>query len=421
MNKCPITSFRGSYANARGGFGRHINNDQNRRGDEMRNSRLLRKRAAIALCALLLVGSIGLAQVTVSLPTATYNVGTIQAIPITVGDVTGRAVISFQTTVTYNKAILKITGVTTTGTLSATLSSPAVNNDTANGKVIIACAGASAMFGSGTLIYLNATIVGTGTSALTFSNFQFNEGIPASNLTNGQVTGQAVVQVVNPSLYQSDQITAAGGNITMTFLGHASVMLAQAGKTIYVDPVCRFADFTQLPKADLILITHEHGDHLDSIAIEMIRKPTTSILLTQACLRYVPGGQVIRNDENRTVQGIGIEAVPAYNVVQKRSKEIPYHPKGVGNGYVLTIGGVRIYFAGDTEDIPEMAKINRIDFAFLPMNVPYTMTPAMVAAAIKKLKPTVVYPYHFGNTNTAILLDLLKNDKNTEVRIRSLK
>lgn len=226
---------------------------------------------------------------------------------------------------------------------------------------------------------------------------------------------------VGQQQFQSDVITAAGGTITMTFIGHGSVMLTQAGKTIYVDPVGRYADFRQLPNADLILITHEHSDHLDSTAIEMVRKPTTSILLPEPCLRYVPGSAVMRNGENRTVLGIGIEAVPAYNIVHKRSADIPYHPKGVGNGYVLSIGGVRIYFAGDTEDIPEMAEIDRIDYAFLPMNVPYTMTPAMVAAAVKKLNPKVLYPYHFGNTDTAILLDLLKSDKNTEVRIRNLK
>jgi L-ascorbate metabolism protein UlaG (beta-lactamase superfamily) len=226
---------------------------------------------------------------------------------------------------------------------------------------------------------------------------------------------------VSQQQFESDVITAAGGDITMTFLGHGSIMFVQAGKTIYVDPVLRYADFNQFPKADLILVTHEHGDHLDSIAIEMLRKPTTSIILTQACVRYVSGGQVMSNGDNRTVQGIGIEAVPAYNVVHKRSREIPFHPKGVGNGYVLTIGGVRIYVAGDTEDIPEMARINRLDYAFLPMNVPYTMTPEMVASAVRKLNPKVLYPYHFGNTDTAKLLDLLKNDKNTEVRIRNLR
>jgi len=143
---------------------------------------------AIALGALLLVSAVGLAQVTVSLPTATYSLGSTQAIPITVGDLTGQAAISFQTTVTYDKAIVKMTGVTTTGTLSAALNAPVVNNDTAAGRITIASAGTSAMSGSGTLIYLNATVVGKGSTALTFSSFQFNEGTPAAALTNGSVT-----------------------------------------------------------------------------------------------------------------------------------------------------------------------------------------------------------------------------------------
>jgi hypothetical protein len=143
---------------------------------------------AIALGALLLVSAVGLAQVTVSLPTATYSLGSTQAIPITVGDLTGQAAISFQTTVTYDKAIVKMTGVTTTGTLSAALNAPVVNNDTAAGRITIASAGTSAMSGSGTLIYLNATVVGKGSTALTFTSFQFNEGTPAAALTNGSVT-----------------------------------------------------------------------------------------------------------------------------------------------------------------------------------------------------------------------------------------
>jgi hypothetical protein len=154
----------------------------------MRNSRIFLKRVAIALGALLLVSAVGLAQVTVSLPTATYSLGSTQAIPITVGDLTGQAAISFQTTVTYDKAIVKMTGVTTTGTLSAALNAPVVNNDTAAGRITIASAGTSAMSGSGTLIYLNATVVGKGSTALTFTSFQFNEGTPAATLTNGSVT-----------------------------------------------------------------------------------------------------------------------------------------------------------------------------------------------------------------------------------------
>ncbi len=153
----------------------------------MRNSRKLMKRVAIALSALLLVSAVGVAQVSVSLPTASYMLGTTQTIPITVGDLTGQGAISFQTTVTYDKTIVTFTGVTTTGTLSAALNTPVVNNDTANSRITIAAAGTSALSGSGTLIYLNASLVGKGTSALTFTSFQFNEGTPAVTLTNGQV------------------------------------------------------------------------------------------------------------------------------------------------------------------------------------------------------------------------------------------
>jgi len=152
----------------------------------MRNSRMFIKRVAIALGALLLVSTVGLAQVSVSLPTQSYSAGSTQAIPITVGDLTGKGAISFQTTVTYDKSILEITGVTTANTLSAALNAPVVNADVANGKITIVCAGTSALSGSGTLIYLNAKFVGKGTSALTFTSFQFNEGDPAVTLTNGQ-------------------------------------------------------------------------------------------------------------------------------------------------------------------------------------------------------------------------------------------
>jgi hypothetical protein len=152
----------------------------------MRNSRMFLKRVAIALSALLLVSAVGLAQVTVSLPTVTYKIGTTQTIPITVGDLTGKGAISFQFTVTYDTSIVSITGVTTTGTLSAGLTAPVVNTTVA-GKITVAAAGTSAMSGSGILIYLNTTTKGKGTSALTFSNFQFNEGSPAVTLTNGSV------------------------------------------------------------------------------------------------------------------------------------------------------------------------------------------------------------------------------------------
>jgi hypothetical protein len=177
----------------------------------MRNSRTIIKRVAIALSALLLVSAVGLAQVTVSLPTVTSKVGTTQAIPITVGDLTGKGVIAFQTVVTYDKTIIKMTGVTTTGTLSSALTAPTVNNDTANGKITIAAAGTSSMSGAGTLIYLNASMVAKGTTALTFTSFQFNEGTPAVTLTNGQ----AIVPVL--SVKAADITTSApiGGTFNL--------------------------------------------------------------------------------------------------------------------------------------------------------------------------------------------------------------
>ena len=121
------------------------------------------------------------------------------------------------------------------------------------------------------------------------------------------------------------------------------------------------------------------------------------------------------------VQGLKIEAVPAYNMVHKRANGEPFHPQGIGNGYIITFDDKRVYIAGDTENIPEMAELGKIDIAFLPMNLPYTMTPEMVADAAKMIKPQILYPYHYGNTNTSKLMELLKDDKDIEVRIRKME
>jgi len=144
-------------------------------------------------------------------------------------------------------------------------------------------------------------------------------------------------------------------------------------------------------------------------------------VLTAAAAEKVPGGIIMKNGDVRSVLGILVEAVPAYNLAHKRENGQPYHPKGQGNGYVLTFGGTRVYIAGDTENTPEMKALRNIDYAFLPMNLPYTMTPEMVADAVKAFKPRVLYPYHFGDTNTAQLVELLRNDRGIEVRIRKMK
>jgi L-ascorbate metabolism protein UlaG (beta-lactamase superfamily) len=168
-------------------------------------------------------------------------------------------------------------------------------------------------------------------------------------------------------------------------------------------------------------LTHQHGDHLDAKALDILRTGKTELVMTEICAQQVKGGRVMKNGEVKNVGGLKIEAVPAYNLVHMRSAGNPFHPKGEGNGYVITFGDKRVYVAGDTENIPEMKKIEKIDVAFLPMNLPYTMTPEMVADAAKAFKPRILYPYHFGETDTSKLLGLLKDNKEIEVRIRKLK
>jgi L-ascorbate metabolism protein UlaG (beta-lactamase superfamily) len=220
---------------------------------------------------------------------------------------------------------------------------------------------------------------------------------------------------------QIDTLKTEGGDLGIMLFGHGSLALAYQGKGVVVDPWSRLADYTQLPKADVILITHEHADHLDPKAIELLRKDSTVILLTQACADKVPGGKVIKNGETQTVAGIKIEAVPAYNIVQKRPDGTAFHPKGSGNGYVINFGKTRVYVAGDTENIPEMKKLDKIAVAFLPMNLPYTMTPEQAAEAAKSFMPKILYPYHFGETDPKLLVNLLKDVKGIEVRIRNMK
>ena len=221
--------------------------------------------------------------------------------------------------------------------------------------------------------------------------------------------------------YEVDEFQTTEGKLKIFFLGHATVYFEFGEMIIHVDPVSSYADYTKMPDADLILVTHEHGDHLDDAAIEDITKENTVIILTEKCTEKVTTGQVMKNGDTKTVQGIKIEAVPAYNIVHMRQGNVPFHPKGVGNGYILTLGDKRVYLAGDTENTLEMKALEGIDIAFLPMNLPYTMTPEMVADAAKAFRPKILYPYHYGDTDTSKLVDLLKDENDIEVRIRDMK
>ncbi len=221
--------------------------------------------------------------------------------------------------------------------------------------------------------------------------------------------------------FETDSFETSRGTLKITFIGHGSIMFAFGGEIIHVDPYSNLADYTKLPKADLVLITHEHRDHLDMKALEAVWKPDTILVVTEAGSGSVKKGFVMHNGGVREVLGIKIEAVPAYNLVHMRSEGVPFHPKGAGNGYVVTFGDKRVYIAGDTENIPEMKELKNIDIAFLPMNLPYTMTPEMVADAAKSFRPRILYPYHYGETDTAKIVGLLKDEKGMEVRIRKMQ
>ena len=202
--------------------------------------------------------------------------------------------------------------------------------------------------------------------------------------------------------------------IAINNLGHASVMFEFENMIIHVDPSSSEAEYSQLPDADLIFITHGHGDHYDLTALGEIKKDSTIMVCNQQVKdynTYTDTAIVMSNGDSTVVKGIPVKAIPAYN------PEKDFHPKGVGNGYVFTFGEKNLYIAGDTENVPEMDNLGRIDIAFLPMNLPYTMTPEQAADAATRINPDILYIYHFSNSDTAHLRSLLSDYENIEVRI----
>ena len=219
--------------------------------------------------------------------------------------------------------------------------------------------------------------------------------------------------------FQEDVFPTSAGEVRIAFLGHGTLMFSFSGKVIHVDPYGKVADYATLPKADGVLITHEHQDHLDMDALTKILKDDTEIILNEKSFEVMQRGKVLRNGDSALVAGVKVEAVPAYNILHKRDNGQPFHPKGLHNGYILTFGDTRFYIAGDTENTPEMKELRDIAVAFLPMNLPYTMTPEMAADAALAFRPKILYPYHFGQTDPWKLADLLKSS-GIEVRIRNL-
>jgi L-ascorbate metabolism protein UlaG (beta-lactamase superfamily) len=214
-----------------------------------------------------------------------------------------------------------------------------------------------------------------------------------------------------------EEFKTSSGAVKITIIRHASMLIEAGGKAIHVDPWSQ-GNFDGLPKADLILITDIHPDHLDQKAIDQVKKDGTEFIGPAAVAKTVTQAKVLANGESTTWDKWKIEAVPMYNLKRGPSAGTFYHDKGRGNGYLLTYGGTRFYIAGDTEGIPEMRALKNIDVAFVPMNLPYTMTPEEAADAVRAFHPKIVYPFHFRGSDPEIFKKAL-DGTGIDVRVRN--
>ncbi len=190
------------------------------------------------------------------------------------------------------------------------------------------------------------------------------------------------------------------GVVKITPIRHASMLIEAGEKAIYVDPWSQGSFEGLPPKADLVLVTDIHPDHMDPVEVAKMLKPGTAVIAPAATAKALTTARILSNGEKTTWDKWTIEAVPMYNLKRGPTEGTLYHDRGRGNGYVLTYGGMRFYIAGDTEGTPEMRDLKNIDVAFVPMNLPYTMTPAEAAAAVRAFHPKIVYPYHYKGSDT---------------------
>jgi L-ascorbate metabolism protein UlaG (beta-lactamase superfamily) len=212
----------------------------------------------------------------------------------------------------------------------------------------------------------------------------------------------------------TEEFSTSAGALRLTPIQHASLMIQAGGKVLYVDPAQ--GSYDGLPQADIILITDIHSDHMDPALVDKLRKPSTVILAPKAVAEKVRGSTVISNGETKTVGSFKVDAIPMYNL-KPAADGVIYHEKGRGNGYILTYGGKRFYFSGDTEGTPEMKALRNIDVAFVCMNLPFTMTPEAAAEAVRAFHPAIVYPYHYRGSDTNAFAKALAGT-GIEVRLR---
>ncbi len=244
-------------------------------------------------------------------------------------------------------------------------------------------------------------------------------GYTVVELTDGYMGWQDAGKAVTKE--EADVFATTDGTRVVCYrIKHGSLRIDVGGRWIYVDPVGDkippATDYSTMPKADYILVTHEHADHLDAKAIEQLSTDATTLIVNPRSNELLSGkGIIMKNGDNRQLSDKWtVDAVPAYNNSADKQQ---FHPRGRDNGYVLTIEGLRIYIAGDTEDIEEMAQLKDIDIAFLPCNLPFTMTPEQVAKAAKVIRPKVLFPYHYGQTDIQRVQTLL-DGSGIDVRIR---
>ena len=214
----------------------------------------------------------------------------------------------------------------------------------------------------------------------------------------------------------TDTIPASGGSIGIQPINHATLQITHGNHVIDVDPVAQ-GNYANLAAPDIILITDIHGDHLDPATVSRLKKASTKVVAPAAAAAKIEGAIVMGNGETKDVDGVSIEAVPMYNLTRGPAAGQFFHDKGRGNGYIVTLGGKRIYIAGDTECTPEMKALKNIDVAFVPMNLPYTMPPAEAAECVKAFKPAIVYPYHYRGSNLDEFVSALKGT-GIDVRVR---
>jgi len=224
---------------------------------------------------------------------------------------------------------------------------------------------------------------------------------------------------VSAAEFETDIVQTSAGELRVTFIGHGSLMLEFGRKVIQIDPWSALADYSRFPKADIILITHHHIDHLDTLALSKCRGEKSILIGTGRCAEMYPGIKAVQYGDTLIAAGLPIEVVPAYNPLPSMLPS-PVHPRGVCNGYIVTCGDARLYFAGETENIPEMRRVNDIDILFLAADNVYNMTPEMAAEAAKVIRPKILYPIHFSDLDPARISELLQRS-GIDIRVRQMR